>query len=555
MVMFVNGLVLALLSCSTQQQPSVLLAPEQAPPTFRASSRLGTWQPDTLLPVPPRSSPPPPAAPTNDSTLASDLLPDLAGAAFDRSYGEALDDAIAALPDDREALGIHGMSMEALFGSSGGLCEDPHVTLQVEDETGTYDVSLQLPAMLWMDTDPQPDLYPLSDACVAALAATGGDLSALGEDCTDNDAAAHYPEDSSCYTCLRQDGDHSRCVDEGACPEQAARHLVGTGVDYTIFRMTTVMCAPDHVSEGLALIDDCDESGCTPDLYDHGAVDLFCWDMWSEDDDAPTLGCSSGDILGVGDVLPARLDGVTPAEGGEAAWAGRVALLSSLEIEGTTFSRAQLTAAGAQAISAPVGTSADAWGFNPTDLRPDGSDPTVLDDLRARDYIAAYALKTATTIDGVVVWPFDNNRCDEDDWEALDDGRSWCEAPGAWSSLASGWSDDAFIGWWDSAGTEWYAMPLVTLVSTGTPDPSIPGGLAPHVLSSSTLADPQWEDCSWPDTFEPDLVRMFDSTPGAGTSGYATFDGQTWRFGRSDGPDVRIALATNERRSFCPTGL
>ncbi|MFT5682876.1 MAG: hypothetical protein ACI8RZ_003800 [Myxococcota bacterium] len=181
---------------------------------------------------------------------------------------------------------------------------------------------------------------------------------------------------------------------------------------------------------------------------------------------------------------------------------------------------------------------------------PDGTDPSILEHTMAREFLAGYALKTATTIPGIPVQPFTNNRCAESDWADLGDGRSWCETPGAWDM--AGW-DDAFITWWSDP--DWYAFPMTTLISTGMPDASIPGALAPQVLGSTTLADLEWEGCAWPETFAPDVLGMYDPTSYGSSEPYATFDGETYRFGRDDRLDVVMALATNQRRHFCPTGL
>ncbi|HND30700.1 MAG TPA: hypothetical protein PLA94_11905, partial [Myxococcota bacterium] len=163
-------------------------------------------------------------------------------------------------------------------------------------------------------------------------------------------------------------------------------------------------------------------------------------------------------------------------------------------------------------------------------------------------YFSAFSLKMAITIIGILVNPFIRNRCEEDQWVTGADGSSYCDEPGAWSSRDS--FDDAFIAWWDRAAGEAMNFPIVTLASTGLPDPAIPGGLLTELRSGSSLADADWENCAWQKTFVPDRVRMYDPAPANGQEGYASFDGQTIRF--SEHPDLRMGLATSERRGFCP---
>ena len=97
------------------------------------------------------------------------------------------------------------------------------------------------------------------------------------------------------------------------------------------------------------------------------------------------------------------------------------------------------------------------------------------------------------------------------------------------------------------------AIPACEDESTA-PDPTIPGGILTRVLGSATLADPGWEGCAWPETFVPDRIPLLDTAPAGGVN-QATFDGQTFRFGRPDAPDVVLAIATSQRRDYCPTPL
>lgn len=75
----------------------------------------------------------------------------------------------------------------------------------------------------------------------------------------------------------------------------------------------------------------------------------------------------------------------------------------------------------------PNGGYGAAWGLNPYELRPGGTDPTNIDDTEARDWLATLALKTSTTRDGVLIVTYSQNRCA--DWQGpFDDGSYFCTA-------------------------------------------------------------------------------------------------------------------------------
>lgn len=186
------------------------------------------------------------------------------------------------------------------------------------------------------------------------------------------------------------------------------------------------------------------------------------------------------------------------------------------------------------------------WGIQPYDLRPDGTDPTDADDTWARDWVGAMAIKFSTTRDGIPISVANFNRCTE--WETpAADGSSRCLSM---DPPTYGWMNDVQNTWVDSSFTVAYPFPVTTLGSTGLPDPKIPGGVSALVAGTPTLADPDWDDCTWPDTFVPDRAPMED-TP-ADFGGVASMSGQTYRFGRDPDLDLRVILNTNQARDFCP---
>ncbi len=533
--------LLLLLSCG---RPTVSLAP--TPPRFLTNRQLGGELPDQAttsrlhgVRMPRLAMSPAP------STVAS-LLPTLTGGRFDSTAGAGMSAAIAALEGERAEAGIHGLTRSQWTSETEG-CEEPRVLLDLEHEGASWTATLGVPPSMWLTEPPSPDLAALSEACTLALSASSGDIELAA--CEEAEALAHFPEGSDCRACLEEDGDHARCLEERRCAEAAVRMTNAQGPWRHVYRAQGLLCAPNRVGEVYFLADELPETPAEP--FQHGAFSAWCVEVWNESQAETTLMCSSQDGPGMGwsDILLSRLvDLAREGEGGQ-PHTGRVSLLASIEVDGQSFPYSAIYASGVTAVSAPVGSADDAWGIHPFDLRPGGTDPERIEDTMARDYIAALVLKTATTINGVVVQPFHKNRCADDGWTGPHaDGSYDCPRPGAWST--DGTYDDAAIVFYDSRSI--YAFPLLTLVSTGLPDPGVPGGFAPRILGSSTLADPDWEGCTWPETFVPDRVRLWDDQPADGGEPYASFDGQTWRFGK-DGPDgVVMGLLTNQGRDFCP---
>jgi hypothetical protein len=509
---------------------------------FRTSTQLG-HEPGAFVAIGATRRPRPAvvasAAPPAPPSPAAQLLPEITGGTYDRTYGAALDGAIAALPEDRRALGVHGVEGADL----AELCEAPHVLLSGDG----YEASLTVPGASWFEGSLERAREALPEDCAASLLASAGDVAAAA--CAEEDERAHFPVGSDCRTCLEADGDHARCVAEAQCPELATRQVEVGGGWYTVLRAPGPICAPDHVGDLLFLAFELAEDEPLPQPFDHGALEGSCVEAWAGD--GLDLYCTMGLYNAIGDVVYSRVDYIRPEGDTSTPWAYRVSLVRSIEVEGRTFTGAWLGQSGVTAVSAPIGSVPDAWGINPTALRPDGTDPTNPDHTYARDYVAAFSLKIASERNGVLVNPVNRNRCADDAWEGPHaDGTYSCDEPGAWST--DGWYDDALVAWWDQAAGEIYDFPLVTLASTGLPDPDVPGGLLTEVLGSTTLADAEWEACAWPKTFVPDRVRLYDPAPATSSEGYASFDGQTYRLGRDPSTDVRLFLATNQRREFCP---
>jgi hypothetical protein len=77
------------------------------------------------------------------------------------------------------------------------------------------------------------------------------------------------------------------------------------------------------------------------------------------------------------------------------------------------------------------------------------------------------------------------------------------------------------------------------------------GGIVPWVAGSPTLADPDFDGCSWGHSFTPDRA-VYPDVP-ADYDGPASFWGDAWRFGAHE-EDIRILLYVNIKRDYCPSG-
>lgn len=504
--------------------------------------------------LPPAARPAPPPADEGPATVVGGLLPTLTGARYDRTRGKGLVAAWEALDEEQRALGLSGLSLSQWNSSSSG-CEAPHALLDLAHDGGTWQVDLEVPPLMWLTERPWRDLVTLSAPCAEALLAHATDPSAaVGAGCEEAEEQAFFPAGSDCRACLDVDGDHGRCVDEGLCLQTATRRVDYDGAWRSVVRARALQCAPDFVGDVVLLSRDLPDDGSDPQPYDHGSFDFWCIEVWNNATQQTSLACTEESDAGTtwGDALVSRIASARAADSEQTHHTGRLSVLDAVEIEGTRFPYTVVFDSGVTALSAPNGSVPDAWGIHPLELRPDGTDPQDPTHTMAREYIAALALKIASTISGILVQPFNHNRCAEDGWTGPHaDGSYACDQPGAWST--DGWLDDAMVAWYDDQG-HIYPMPLLTLVSTGLPDPGLPGGLCPRVLSSTTLADAEWEACAWPETFTPDRVRLRDEQPATGGAPYASFDAQTWRFGRDtgQGDPVVLGLLTSQQRDFCP---
>ena len=65
------------------------------------------------------------------------------------------------------------------------------------------------------------------------------------------------------------------------------------------------------------------------------------------------------------------------------------------------------------------------------------------------------------------------------------------------------------------------------------------------MFGAPTLADPDWEDCTWPNLFQPDEMAAYSNYDPV-----YTHTTQTYRFGKD--PEIRMVIGSSWRRTFCP---
>jgi hypothetical protein len=163
----------------------------------------------------------------------------------------------------------------------------------------------------------------------------------------------------------------------------------------------------------------------------------------------------------------------------------------------------------------------------------------------ARDWLATAVMKTASTHNGTPFVIAQRSRCAA--WDGPgDDGSYRCTRQGR---PEGGWLNDVNVAWLDADRTRPYDFPLTTLASTGRMDPDVPGGFVVQISGSTSLANPDWDDCTLPDTFVPDRAP-YEDLP-TGWDGPTSLEGQTWDFDAHEAEDYRVVFNTNQTRGWC----
>lgn len=485
-----------------------------------------------------------------DSVLP-ELWTSLRGVDLDMDLGGPLMDRLDELPDSVVAVnGVSALTLPEMWGTpeqdyEDGLCQP--LGLQWSFEEGGEDWEGEL--LLWqynafaMPIDWM--MIEMSPACREALDGTPPDD--VGDACSQNDEVAFFREGSACRGCL--DGSsYDACVDEGECASQApnAFHWAGGDDRFTDVQVSTsyiLACAPNWLSL-IYLISRYSDEPDPPSAFDQDAWIGYCLPYTDETSGEILVGCVGEDLQPnteghtLGEGIPVRVTHIRPEGTDIEGWHDRPGFLQSMRLSsGLTASQFWAgPSPGIAPLSAPM--SSGGWGVNPTWLTPDGTDPTWPDDTFARDFVAAYTLKTSTARNGVLV-SFDNhNRCES--WQGPDDlGRYRCERLGV---PVDGWNDDGYNA---DVGDGVFSIPIRTIASTGLPDPDVPGGAAIHVAGSPSFE--QIEHWAYPHTWLPDLIPYDDAPTTTTTAGAGAIEGEAYRF---DGhPDrIRMVMGSNWQR-------
>ncbi|MCB9681955.1 MAG: hypothetical protein H6733_10845 [Alphaproteobacteria bacterium] len=513
-------------------------APASAPTRgdAAASARRSVWEPPT-------------------SPLRG-ILHGLSGAHFAPGYGQGLTDAIAALPAERRALGMSGLTPEQIANDGDSLCAFPRATATISEGGVDYDLQLVLPPNAWLEGPVLPAVATFSATCEAALLAAEGDVGAtVGDGCTAVEERSLFKAGTDCRTCLEVDGDLQRCLGTSACAAEAVERFLGAGAWFDVYEAQVLACAPDILLPGRLLAE---EGSATLGELPLFAPDwqAICYDLWDDDVGAATPACTRPrggiDRDTVGDYTTALVEQFASTSGTPVPAIGRVAFFGGAEVDGHVFDVGYQFVDVFGGLSMTDRSSGYGWALPPMGWG-DPSDALTPDDAGdwPRLYLAAASLKSASHISGIFVVGYSLNRCAPGGWSAPGpDGASVCRETGPWVGGDGPLGQDGWIAYYGDDG-DIYAFPHTTLVGTGLPDPSIPGGFVPRVIGSTTLADAGWEGCTWPDTFTPDRLRALDTNPATRDDPYASFDAETWRFGRDDEPDAIMALATEQIREFC----
>ena len=360
--------------------------------------------------------------------------------------------------------------------------------------------------------------------------------------------------------------DYAACQATEACPEEANLAVwvydsEGEKVWYRGAISSAWACAPDLLAPFYYLVD-IGEDDPLPDTFDHSGWAGVCTPFWDEATEQPQVFCTGAFDPSQTSVVAEGLFGyvgyLRPEGSDVTSWRGRQYYVEAIELDNGGYidsfwaSNPGLGAVSATRVIADTdgdgavstgdldyGYGSGGFGFNPRDTRPDGES-------MARDWVAAMTVKTATTIDGVSILPFQSSRCA--DWEATGEGYR-CAQLGA---PTEGWINDLYVTWSDDEQTRSVSYPLVTLASTGLLDPDIPGGIVTHIAGTPALAGPDWEACTLPHTFTPDRSPIEDTPMDYG--GASALDATTWNFAGHTDEDFRVVLATNRARAWCGAG-
>lgn len=510
---------------------------------------------------------------SDEDTVLDDTMDPVVGA-LDDTPNDALE---AALDEARELgrnpsrNGLASLTYTQLLGDAfnPGVCEPPLIIEEVEHDGEDWELQLRVARTSVLLGEPDPQEMPLDDACEAALTDAGGDVDVAEDTCGDLVIEQFFPDGSACRACVEGNGGvFTDCVESGECPEEAPYVVEMSDADgaslWQVAEADVLACAPDYTLRAVILTH-IGVDGSLPAAFDTEQWGNFCLPTWSEAIDGIDFVCyGTGNTLGQGAWV--GVDTMFPVRSpSEEEHRFRTGYTPRIELEGGLTSRWSIAfSAGETRIVSPEAYpdtngdgvvdagdpftwfgSPNGWGIQPYALRPDGTNPDDRDDTYARDYIAGYAIKTATTRSGILIAPYNGSRCLT--WEGPFDAGSYrCLEPG---DPMPGYHNDGRQTWWDNGGLQLHTSPVATIGSTGLPDPSIPGNIVPLIAGTAALASSGFDGCALPNTFVPDQIAYPDHPPEWTENG--AIWGDTWRFGAHPELDLRFVLNTNTARSWC----
>lgn len=518
----------------------------------------------------------------DETSIMLQLASPLSDVSFVDDGGEAIEEALADFTRrEIEFYGAGLLTSVQLFGDPfhAPICTSPELRAELEDSEGeTWLAALQLPQFQAFVGDLEALMSEISSECVEGVAAAGGDVAdaVAARDCTEDEQHQFFEEGESCALCVAENGgDFDACVAEDLCAEEAPRVTwVMEGEEkawYQLVQGVAWACRPDWLALVYVLAK-VPPDGTLPESYDHEDWNYYCFPIYDPDSESVGYVCDAGDGPHTGHALAEGINGRTlwmEDEAGNIGWSRREYYTPLVEMDtGARLRWGWANSSNIGRLSKPFevpdsngdgvvdvhdegyGYPGGSWGINPHALRPGGTDPTSLDDTYARDWLALLALKSATTMDGISILTYNHNRCGA--WEGPDEaGRYRCTRP---EPPSGDWLNDALnFGLPLEDGQVYdYPVPILTIGSTGLPDPAIPGGIIPLIAGSDRLAEPGWEDCVWDHSFVVDSIPYPD-TPWD-YEGPASLRGDTYKFGKDPDLDLRMVLNTNIARHYCPEG-
>jgi hypothetical protein len=571
-------LVGALVACSDAPPAGFFAdAPVQrsaAPTGFVSREKM-----PAVTPLPPalfsarRLSVPPPPGPALSDEVLEGLGAPIGDATFDMDVGAAMVDALEDEPAEDVAIwGASSLTLGELFGTAAdpysAVCEQPHALFSFDDG-GPWEASVWFATWYHLASPVQTLFMTPSAGCVAALDTVSVADAVDTSECSEEEEHGFFANGTACRACLDGTDPFAACVDAGECDDVVPLVMKHGGEFYEWASVEVLACAPDVRGTTLLGAVDLPDDGTVPAPWDHAVWAVTCLAVRESANGNIGMACLAEDepsdlfyTTAVAQGVFSSTDWLKEAGSDDLRHVGRQFFTPRIDfVDGTRLDATFLKFWDLGEISTPFvagdgngdGVVNDGdwgrsggqggYGFTPNRLRPGGTDVNDLDDLFARDWLGVMVVKTATTREGVPINVINHSRCE---------GWAGPDASGAWTCVQRGagafpWFEDIHV--WAGSETQVIAETMMTLGSTGLPDPLVPGGFVTHLAGTASLANPDWDACEWPNQFVPDHIQAEDTYLDWG--GQASIDAHTYKFGKDPEQDLRVVLATPQERGYC----